>query len=186
LTIKGLSGGRVKPSTLGFQIDDVELSPSPLGSSSPASRDIFEGSKALDQNEDLTILIECRRPAASGNSDSAKLARAIELATNQRLPCGAEAHHIVAVNAILANQSRGILAKHGIDINSVENGVPLPADSSVTQVEGMPHASLHTDVYHLEVRNRLTEKDASGGKQGVLQELEEIRQQLLNRAFPIL
>ncbi len=186
LKINSLSGGKVKPSTLGFQIDNVELSPSSPGASSPASRGIFEGSKALEQNEDLTILVECRRPAASGNSDSAKLARAIELATNQRLPCGTEAHHIVAVNDARAEESRGILAKHGIDINSAENGVPLPADSSVTQVEGMPHASLHTIVYHLEVRNRLAEKDASGGKQGVLQELEEIRQQLLNRTFPIL
>ncbi|MDM7951207.1 AHH domain-containing protein [Hydrogenophaga sp.] len=69
------------------------------------------------------------------------------LCSKQQLPTKCwEAHHIVAFAADAAEPARIILRDVGIDINSIENGVPLECDK---------HKGLHTTAYYLKVNTIL-------------------------------
>jgi len=59
-----------------------------------------------------------------------------------------EAHHIVAQNAKAAEPARKILAEHGIDINSAENGAAMSR---------MRHRKTHTNEYYQGLNEGLTE-----------------------------
>ncbi|MEC4272974.1 AHH domain-containing protein [Adlercreutzia sp. R25] len=93
---------------------------------------------------------------------------------------GYAAHHIVAGGAEKAEEARRILKRWGIDINSPANGVFLPAKKEIVS-ESIYHPGLHTNKYYYEINRRLS--DAADSKEGVLQELAEIRNELLAGTF---
>lgn len=88
--------------------------------------------------------------------DSRKLRRALE-AAGLVAPVETDAHHIVAGGARLADESRNILARLGIDINSAPNGVFLPSNKTSIGAGLGPstHRSLHTPEYHQAVLRAL-------------------------------
>jgi len=88
------------------------------------------------------------------------------------------AHHIVAGSSPKAAESRAILDKYGININSADNGVFLPTDKDVTGVAY--HPSLHTDEYYRKV-NTLLENASS--KEDVIDILNMIKEGLLDGTF---
>ncbi len=99
--------------------------------------------------------------------DSAKLGRNLE-ANGEARPDGvdAQAHHIVPGGSKRAPFARGILAKHGIDIDSAENGVWMSQKW---------HAATFRGDYYDWVNDAIDNADRLGGKQGVLPQCGEAR-----------
>jgi hypothetical protein len=110
---------------------------------------------------------------------SSKLARALEKAGIPRPPNTA-AHHIVAENAMRAEEARRILRHFGVDINAAANGVYLPVEQEGT-TSGLYHPSLHSNAYYTEVNDRLR---GATSENEVLEILDDIRGELLNGTFP--
>ncbi len=101
--------------------------------------------------------------------------------SGQTPPVDWHAHHIIATNDQRAAIAIDILAKAGIDINDVVNGVFLPADRQTPNPTGATvHSTLHTNAYYQEVENRLT----AGGLANVRQVLDQIRDELKRGVFP--
>ncbi|HAN8568378.1 TPA: Rhs family protein [Escherichia coli] len=86
---------------------------------------------------------------------------------------GSAAHHIVAWDDPRALGARKILEKYGIHIDSAENGIFLK------HVPGSYHRVIHTNKYYADVEARLADAAKANGKQGVLDELDAIRDDLL-------
>ncbi len=98
-----------------------------------------------------------------------KLARNMADAKNPVAKGAEEAHHVVAQNAKSAAPAREILEKHGIDINSANNGAAMDKNS---------HRSIHTAEYYQSVNQRISNADSAGGKAAVCQTLCEIAKEL--------
>ncbi|TNR15405.1 type IV secretion protein Rhs, partial [Escherichia coli] len=92
---------------------------------------------------------------------------------------GSAAHHIVAWDDPRALGARKILEKYGIHIDSAENGIFLKhVDPNSLQPESY-HRVIHTNKYYADVEARLADAAKANGKQGVLDELDAIRDDLL-------
>lgn len=87
-----------------------------------------------------------------------------------------EAHHIVPLvfGGEVGDQCRDILTRHGIKLDDVVNGVPLPQAF---------HRTLNSKAYILRIRNRLTRASAMG-KQAVENELNNIAKILRESKLP--
>ena len=95
-------------------------------------------------------------------------------------PPGTEAHHIVG-KAYSNGAGQGALAmlrKHNIDANSPLNGVYLANRNST--MSGTIHSGLHTEKYALDVSERLVKADSIGGRDRVLQELDDLRREMMS------
>ncbi len=92
---------------------------------------------------------------------------------------GSAAHHIVAWDDPRAEVARKILGKHDIHIDSAANGIFLKHMDPKSIQPGAYHRIIHTDKYYRDVVTRLTSADKIGGKQGVLDELRAISDDLL-------
>jgi hypothetical protein len=92
------------------------------------------------------------------------------------------AHHIVSGNPRELETARNILAKHKIDINSHWNGVYLPRQKNM---QGTYHNGGHSSQYYTMVNDMIVEADKKGGKTGVLNALQKIRQGLANGNIPL-
>ncbi len=115
----------------------------------------------------------------SSTKPSSKKLRDNMIASGQKEPSyNNAAHHIVAGSSPKAAESRAILDKYGININSADNGVFLPTDKDVTGVAY--HPSLHTDEYYRKV-NTLLENASS--KEDVIDILNMIKEGLLDGTF---
>ena len=74
---------------------------------------------------------------------------------------------------------RSILSKHGIDIDDAVNGIYLKHMDPNSIQPGAYHRVIHTKIYFENVANRLEIADLIGGKNGVLDELDNIAGNLL-------
>ncbi|WP_375605556.1 AHH domain-containing protein [Flavobacterium davisii] len=92
---------------------------------------------------------------------------------------GSAAHHIVAGDDLRAQPARDILKRHGIDIDGADNGIYLKHIDPNSSQPGAYHRVIHTDRYYGNINQRITDADALGGKQGVLDELSSISDDLL-------
>ncbi|CAM3353503.1 Rhs core protein [Escherichia coli] len=92
---------------------------------------------------------------------------------------GSAAHHIVAWDAPRALGARKILEKYGIHIDSAENGIFLKHVDPNSLQPGSYHRVIHTNKYYADVEARLADAAKANGKQGVLDELDAIRDDLL-------
>ncbi|EOL7969730.1 RHS repeat-associated core domain-containing protein, partial [Escherichia coli] len=92
---------------------------------------------------------------------------------------GSAAHHIVAWDDPRALGARKILEKYGIHIDSAENGVFLKHVDPNSLQPGAYHRVIHTNKYYADVEARLADAAKANGKQGVLDELDAIRDDLL-------
>ncbi|EKE7311036.1 AHH domain-containing protein [Escherichia coli] len=92
---------------------------------------------------------------------------------------GSAAHHIVAWDDPRALGARKILEKYGIHIDSAENGVFLKHVDPNSLQPGAYHRVIHTNKYYADVEARLADAANANGKQGVLDELDAIRDDLL-------
>jgi A nuclease family of the HNH/ENDO VII superfamily with conserved AHH len=105
---------------------------------------------------------------------------------NEKRPRKTEAHHIVALSALAAEQSRAILFKWRIAINDADNGVYLPAFKR-TIVRSLPdahkHRPLHTFAYYLAVEARLIQAD-NVDQAKIRRALQRIKRQLIDGSFP--
>ena len=89
-----------------------------------------------------------REALGLSSPSSRELAANLEGAGLLRSPETA-AHHIVAGSADAAAPARDVLARFGIDINSAENGVFLPANRSASNPSGAAvHSTLHSGAYY--------------------------------------
>ena len=127
---------------------------------------------------------------AFGRNISLKLGRAASSAVlHQNLravgvsrPPLTAAHHIVAGKA--NKKARAILERFDIDINSPVNGVYLPRNE-LSPAIGALHGGGHLKAYHKEVLDRLEAAAASGDKIQVLNELGQIKMDLLTGVLRI-
>ena len=95
-------------------------------------------------------------------------------------PKNSAAHHIVGETSKKAQPARDVLTEHDIDVNGAHNGVFLPNRNNTNlEVPGILHNGRHPDAYLEEVNNRMKMADTLGGKQGVLDELANIKKTLL-------
>ncbi|EFD1633301.1 AHH domain-containing protein [Escherichia coli] len=92
---------------------------------------------------------------------------------------GSAAHHIVAWDDPRALGARKILEKYGIHIDSAENGIFLKHVVPNSLQPGSYHRVIHTNKYYADVEARLADAAKANGKQGVLDELDAIRDDLL-------
>lgn len=90
---------------------------------------------------------------------------------------GYAAHHIIPATAKGAETARNTLKKYGIGINDTINGVYLP---TTDMGNGIKHSGKHPDDYSVKVTQRIELADKIGGKNGVLAELNNIKQILEN------
>ncbi|WP_325984376.1 AHH domain-containing protein [Providencia stuartii] len=91
-------------------------------------------------------------------------------------PANSAAHHIVGDTSKGAKPARDILKKHGIDIDDASNGVFLPNKNNIDEsLSGIKHNGRHPSNYIDAVNERIIQADLTGGKQGVLDELSNIR-----------
>ncbi|MBH3134939.1 AHH domain-containing protein [Serratia marcescens] len=95
-------------------------------------------------------------------------------------PANSAAHHIVPETAKGARPARDILKQHDIDINGADNGVFLPNRNNVDGLPGILHNGKHPDKYLDAVNQRILDAHEFGGKQGVLDELQLMRETLLS------
>ncbi|MDT1068529.1 AHH domain-containing protein [Providencia stuartii] len=76
-----------------------------------------------------------------------------------------------------AQPARDILKKHGIDVDDARNGVFLPNKNNIDEtLSGIKHNGRHPNQYLAAVNTRIIDADRMGGKQGVLDELSNIRE----------
>ncbi|HAX7267469.1 TPA: Rhs family protein [Escherichia coli] len=92
---------------------------------------------------------------------------------------GSAARHIVAWDDPRALGARKILEKYGIHIDSAENGIFLKHVDPNSLQPGSYHRVIHTNKYYADVEARLADAAKANGKQGVLDELDAIRDDLL-------
>jgi hypothetical protein len=96
---------------------------------------------------------------------------------------GSAAHHIVPGDDPRSAASRAILNKHGIGVDTADNGIFLKHMSRTSKQPGPYHREIHTDEYYRNLNRRVVGADRLGGKDGVLIELENIRSELLFDTF---
>lgn len=77
-----------------------------------------------------------------------------------------------------------VVERYGIDINSPTNGVFLPSSRS-SDAFGALHTGGHTDAYYRAVNERIIGAAASGNKIDVLNELANIKTDLLTEALKV-
>ena len=92
---------------------------------------------------------------------------------------GSAAHHIVAWDDPRALRARVILEKYDIHIDSAENGIFLKHIDPNSIQPGAYHRVIHTNKYYDNVVSRIQNADLIDGKQGVIDELNAIRDDLL-------
>ncbi|MGW4855486.1 AHH domain-containing protein [Streptomyces sp. NPDC004288] len=146
-------------------------------------------SKALHHEPDevppeaLGVRDELRSKLTEAEEASRALAANME-AIGQHQPYGHDAHHIVAWTDRRAGPAREILEWAGVDPRADPlNGVYLPRTSEDPRIVPQAltrHQTLHTDNYYKEVTRRLVEARRTGGKEGVIREMVEIKRDLIN------
>ncbi|MFF9428177.1 AHH domain-containing protein [Streptomyces sp. NPDC014746] len=146
-------------------------------------------SKALHHEPDevppeaLGVRDELRSKLTEAEEASRALA-ANMAAIGQHQPYGHDAHHIVAWTDRRAGPAREILEWAGVDPRADPlNGVYLPRTSEDPRIVPQAltrHQTLHTDNYYKEVTRRLVEARRTGGKEGVIREMVEIKRDLIN------
>ncbi len=96
-------------------------------------------------------------------------------------PAETAAHHIVAHDDPRAAPARAILARDNVNINSADNGVFLPRNTSSPNPSGAAvHSTLHTDDYYDAVNNQLVTTPPGGSATT----LQGIRSGLQTNSFP--
>ncbi|MCD5995952.1 AHH domain-containing protein [Pseudomonas sp. CDFA 602] len=95
-------------------------------------------------------------------------------------PANSAAHHIVGDTSAKAATSRAILKKHGIDVDSAENGVWLPNRNNKDALPGILHNGKHPNAYFYKVKKRIADADLRGGKTEVLAELSALKGELIS------
>ena len=93
-------------------------------------------------------------------------------------PANSAAHHIVGDTSKRAQAARDILNKHGIGVDDAVNGVFLPNRNNIDNMPGILHNGKHPNRYFDRVNNIIIEADELGGKQSVLEALDDIRKVL--------
>ena len=96
-------------------------------------------------------------------------------------PPNTAAHHIVG-SGKRAKPANDILMKYGIDVDSHVNGVFLPRNSN-SSVPGLQHTGRHTNDYIDRVNMEIVAAEKIGGKDAVLNQLDQIRDKLLNGTY---
>lgn len=90
------------------------------------------------------------------------------------------AHHIVPIKDSKAEKARAILGTHSIELNSAANGVFLPMETNKYTGDTALHIGAHSNDYIRQVTRRLETANENGGKDSVIMELNNIRQDLLD------
>jgi hypothetical protein len=88
---------------------------------------------------------------------------------------GFSAHHLVSRNSKYAQGARDILAKAGIGLDDMFNGVPLPSSY---------HSKIHTKIYYAAIERRLQVAYDVGGTKAVERMLQKIATQISMGTFP--
>ncbi|CCN38214.1 hypothetical protein VIBNISO65_830026 [Vibrio nigripulchritudo SO65] len=143
--------------------------------------------KGLISEEDLLLSRHVRWQHAKNHSK--RLAENMAAAGRKRSPNTA-AHHIVSWDHKRAARSRLRLAAFGIDIDHEANGVYLPRFKKHIPHKAMPnakaHSVTHTNQYYLNVEFLIQDTIAEGlGKQGIIDTLREIGEELESGDFPL-
>ena len=140
----------------------------PAGSSPPPASELVAPSGLVD---------DFVQSAASSRTLGDNL-----VASGVTRPGNSAAHHIVAGNAAGAAEARATLARFGVDINSVDNGVFLPLNTNVANPAGAAvHSTLQTNAYYAGVNDLLGQATT---RTEAVQALDAIRSQLLSGGFP--
>ncbi|MEU6090396.1 polymorphic toxin-type HINT domain-containing protein [Streptomyces sp. NPDC047085] len=100
------------------------------------------------------------------HNNSACLGRNLRAAGENPTTPNPEAHHIVPENHPLAAGARSVLARHGIDIDSAENGVWLAHDT---------HRGTFPGGYVSWINDEIVAADAAGGRSAVLDVLSNAK-----------
>lgn len=95
-------------------------------------------------------------------------------------PKGYAAHHAIPATDAGAQDARDILNKYGIDINDAINGVYLPTPKDNTATIGIEHNGRHPLSYAEKVNDLIQKADQLGGRQAVINELNNIKNKLTN------
>ena len=95
-------------------------------------------------------------------------------------PPNTAAHHIVPENDKEAQDARDIMNKYGIDINGADNGVFLPTKNNGGVDPGITHNGRHPKDYTRIINQKIVQADLFGGKQAVINELKNMRNELLS------
>ena len=111
---------------------------------------------------------------------SCQLAAAMEKATGISRPVNSAAHHIVPETTKGAQKARDILKRYDIDVNGAENGVFLPNYKNTNGMPGILHNGKHPNSYIDAINERIVKAAEQGGRDSVLEELENIRNILAN------
>lgn len=119
-----------------------------------------------------------------------KLAANMAKSGRGKKPKKTAAHHIISWNDMRAARSRLRLAAFGIDIDHEANGVYLPRFQKFVPMDILPdayaHSKIHTGKYYFNIEFLLNETIAEGlGRQGIIETLQEIGEELANGTFPI-
>lgn len=96
-------------------------------------------------------------------------------AVGVKAPSGTQAHHIVGGAYQDGKNTRSLLAKHDIDVNSAMNGVFLPGCKPSNAI-GTIHCGKHTQAYEKYVWDILQGKHT---KADIINALSDIRIELL-------
>ncbi len=95
-------------------------------------------------------------------------------------PDNVAAHHLIPAKDKVAQAARDILEKYGININDTVNGVYLPNSNNNNGTQGIEHNGRHPQSYAEKVNKLITDAEQSGGKQEVLNKLNDIKNKLQN------
>jgi len=132
------------------------------------------------------LMAEAERTTRHSTKLTRNMKAAGQLRPTDAAPKVVSAHHVVAATDLRADRSRIMMFRWNIGINDVDNGVYLPAykNSMVASLSGASkHATIHTDLYHVNVLARLMPVPGNSPHDGRLA-LRQIKQELINGVFP--
>jgi hypothetical protein len=148
----------------------------------PAPTSPAKGWKSTNALRDLPAnATSAQRQAATG-INSRRLRRNMGSAVKE----GQDAHHIVASTHDRAEDARAILDKYQVDINDAVNGVGLKPTGSKPAHHGHGlHSHAGIDAVTDRLRNAVRDVDDwATGRAKVLEELDNIRSDILSGTFP--
>ncbi|MGW6851208.1 AHH domain-containing protein [Streptomyces virginiae] len=164
------------------QIAEVRAAEEARGATEKAKALYFEEHEAPAGELSVTTTLK-RRLSTLRERASRALAKAMT-ALGMPQPPGHDAHHIIAWKEPSAAVAREILEWAGINPRDHPlNGVYLPKttmDPNIVPEAWTRHQTLHTNNYYKETTRRLIEAKLTGGKDGVIRAMQEMKKELIN------
>jgi hypothetical protein len=136
------------------------------------------GARPMDQIEGTTIGDDINLRVSS-HQGSTVLGAALRAAGIAPPGSGYHAHHIVPRGMQGAQRAREILERAGIGIDSAENGVWLPGNSSAVNADGsLIHQGIHSGQYLNHITRILAGAETGRGSEAVRSAMARLRQRI--------